>query len=92
MLHFFHHRIRPPTEPLAAHSLLDLKPGERATFTGLQAGRGFWGRLIAMGFTPGVEVEMVQNYRRGPLLVSVRGTFVALGRGEAAYVMIDRKP
>jgi len=73
------------------NSLLDLKPGERATFLGIQSGRGFWGRMIAMGFTPGVEVEMLQNHRHGPLLVAVRGTFVALGRGEAARVMVDRR-
>jgi ferrous iron transport protein A len=91
MFHFHHNPNRPQTISFATPTLLDLKPGERATFTGLHAGGGFWGRLIAMGFTPGVEVEMVQNYRRGPLLVSVRGTFVALGRGEAARVLIDRK-
>jgi len=86
MHRFFHHTPQP-----AANTLLDLKPGERATFLGVHAGRGFWGRLIAMGFTPGVEVEMLQNHRHGPLLVSVRGTFVALGRGEAARVMIERR-
>jgi ferrous iron transport protein A len=86
MHRFFRHTI-----PRTTHTLLDLKPGERATFLGVHAGRGFWGRLIAMGFTPGVEVEMLQNHRHGPLLVAVRGTFVALGRGEAARVMIERR-
>jgi ferrous iron transport protein A len=85
------HPIFHPTPNQVTHTLLDLKPGERATFLGIHAGRSFWGRLIAMGFTPGVEVEMMQNYRRGPLLVAVRGTFVALGRGEAASVLIERK-
>jgi ferrous iron transport protein A len=73
------------------YTLLDLKPGEKATFLGVHAGHGFWGRLIGMGFTPGVEVQMMQNYRSGPLLVAVRGTFVALGRGEAGRVLIERK-
>ena len=91
---------RPPTQlcpgrgVVAGEGLLrvlDLKPGERATFLGIHSGRDFWGRLIAMGFTPGVEVEMLQNHRHGPLLVAVRGTFVALGRGEAARVMVARK-
>jgi len=86
-MHRFFHHAKLPTD----NTLLDLKPGERATFLGIHSGRGFWGRLIAMGFTPGVEVEMLQNHRHGPLLVAVRGTFVALGRGEAATVMIERK-
>jgi ferrous iron transport protein A len=77
--------------PPSNHTLLDLKPGERATFLGVHGGQNVWGRLIAMGFTPGVEVEMMQNHRRGPLLVAVRGTFVALGRGEAGRVLIELK-
>ena len=84
-------RLSSHAQTTTANTLLDLKPGERATFLGLHAGQSFWGRLIAMGFTPGVEVEMLQNHRHGPLLVSVRGTFVALGRGEAARVMIERR-
>ena len=80
-----------PTHIPSSPTLLDLKPGERATFLGVDAGQSIWGRLIAMGFTPGVEVEMMQNHRRGPLLVAVRGTFVALGRGEAARVLVERR-
>lgn len=42
-----------------------------------------------MGFTPGVEVTMVQNYRHGPLLVSLRDTRLALGRGEASKILVE---
>ncbi len=80
-----------PHQNLSTHTLLELRPGERATFLGIHDGRSFWARLISLGFTPGVEVQMMQNHRRGPLLVAVRGTFVALGRGEAASVLVDRK-
>jgi len=80
------------TQIPANHTLIELKPGERATFLGVRAGQGIWGRLIAMGFTPGVEVQMMQNHGRGPLLVAVRGTFVALGRGEASRVLVEREP
>jgi Fe2+ transport system protein FeoA len=85
------HRFFHASTTQAPHTLLDLRPGERATFVGLHTARQLSGRLIAMGFTPGTEVEMMQNYHRGPLLVSVRGTFVALGRSEAARVLIARK-
>jgi ferrous iron transport protein A len=87
---FSHHRSH--ARARFVNTLLDLKPGERATFVGVHGGRIFSGRLIALGFTPGAEVVMMQNHRRGPLLVSVRGTYVALGRGEAARVQIERKP
>jgi len=57
----------------------------------LQGGRGFLGRLAALGFTPGAEVTMIQNYGHGPVIVSIRGTYIALGRGEAAKVLVKKK-
>lgn len=72
--------------------LADLKPGERATFVGVNGGHHLARRLISMGFTPGAEIEMTHNHGHGPLLVAVRGTFVALGRGEAAKIIIERRP
>jgi ferrous iron transport protein A len=46
-------------------------------------------RLAALGFTIGAEVTMVQNFGHGPLIVLVRDTRVALGRGEAAKVLVE---
>jgi len=45
--------------------------------------------VAALGFTPGVEVTVVQNYGRGPILVTVRDTHIALGRGEALKVLVE---
>jgi ferrous iron transport protein A len=47
-------------------------------------------RLASLGFTPGAEVNMAQNFGRGPLIVTVRGTRVALGRMEAAGIFVER--
>ena len=47
-------------------------------------------RLATLGFTPGAKLTMVQNFGRGPLIVSIRGTRIALGRGEAAKVCVTR--
>jgi len=46
-------------------------------------------RMVSLGFTPGTEVTLLQNYGRGPLLVTVRDTRVALGRGEALKVLVE---
>jgi len=56
---------------------------------GMGGGHRVMGRLASLGFTPGVEVTMVQNYGRGPLIVEVRGTQVALGRREASRVWVN---
>ncbi len=70
--------------------LIQIKPGERARMVGLRGGKWLVGRLTSLGFTPGVELTMVQNFGRGPLIVSVRDTRVALGRGEAAHIIVQR--
>jgi ferrous iron transport protein A len=67
-----------------------LTPGEVGIVRQLDGGRGFMSRLAALGFTPGAEVTMVQNFGRGPLIVLVRDTRVALGRGEAMKVLVEK--
>ncbi len=71
-------------------SLGALAPGEAGIVQGLSGGRGFVGRLAALGFTPGAEVTMVQNFGHGPIIVLVRGTRIALGRGEANGVLVRK--
>ena len=71
-------------------SLAELKTGEHATLYEIQGGRGIVFRLGPLGFTPGVEIEMTQNYGRGPLIVTVRGTRVAMGREEARRTMVKK--
>ena len=50
----------------------------------LCGGKESTGRLAALGFTLGTSVEVIQNSGRGAVIVAVRNTHVALGRGEAA--------
>jgi Fe2+ transport system protein FeoA len=43
-----------------------------------------------MGFTPGAEVTVLQNFGRGPLIARVRDARIALGRGEARRIQVRR--
>ena len=45
-------------------------------------------RLLEMGLTPGVELRVVQD-NGGPMLVSVRGSRVALGRDLANNLWVE---
>lgn len=45
-------------------------------------------RLLEMGLTPGTEVRIVQD-AGGPMLVSVRGSRVALGRDLAERMWVE---
>ena len=71
-------------------TLADLKKGEHATLQDIHTDRRVACRLTSLGFTPGVDIEMTQNYGFGPLVVTVRGTRVALGREEARSTLMRR--
>lgn len=72
-------------------SLDELRSREEGAVVELRGGRGFIARLAPLGFTPGVPLTMVQNYGHGPLIVRVRDTRIALGRGEAAQIIVQRR-
>jgi ferrous iron transport protein A len=72
-------------------TLSDLAPGEMGVVHKLAGGWGFTSRLATLGFTPGAKLTMVQNFGRGPLIVNIRGTRIALGRGEAAKVVVTKE-
>ncbi len=73
-----------------AISLTELSVDNHATILAFNIGTVEATRLVSLGFTPGAEVSMSQNYGRGPLIVTVRGTRVALGRVEAAKIFVER--
>jgi ferrous iron transport protein A len=66
--------------------------GGRAMIEGFSGGHMLVSRLSALGFTPGTEVEMIQNFGHGPVIVYVRDTRIALGRGEANKVRVRPSP
>jgi DtxR family Mn-dependent transcriptional regulator len=67
-----------------------LRPNEVGVIVNLDGGRSFVARCLALGCTPGTEVRMVRNSGRGPVIVSVRDTRVALGRGEAEHLQVKK--
>lgn len=69
-------------------SLAELESGKDALVRELHGGHRFVSRLAALGFTPGAHVTVRRNAGFGPLIVALRGTQVALGRGEASRVLV----
>ena len=67
-----------------------LRPGERGVVAELTGGRGLLSRMASLGFTPGAEVTIVQNFGRGPIIARVRDARIALGRGEAGKIQVRR--
>lgn len=76
--------MRKQTIPLAM-----VAPGKLVTVTGFRGGFGLQRRLADMGLTPGVQVKVANNERHGPVLIELRGSRVALGRGVAYHVLVE---
>jgi ferrous iron transport protein A len=70
-------------------ALSEMAAGARGLVRQLRGGREFASRMAALGFTLGAQVAVVENYGRGPLIVEARDTRVALGRGEAAKMLVE---
>ena len=70
-------------------TLLELPTGARTVVRRLTGGAAFSGRLAAMGLVADSPLEVLQNRGRGPVLVLVRDTRIALGRGEAAKILVE---
>ncbi|EKD89327.1 MAG: hypothetical protein ACD_34C00115G0001 [uncultured bacterium] len=72
-----------------AKSLAEIKTGAMVTLENILVGRELTSRMTSLGLTPGASVEVLQNFGRGPIIVNVRGTHVALGRGEARKLLVS---
>ncbi|MBL7161062.1 MAG: ferrous iron transport protein A [Anaerolineales bacterium] len=70
------------TFPLAMAAI-----GEQVRLESINGGEKLTHRLTTLGLTPGVELSVVQD-AGGPLLISVRDSRIALGRGMAHKVMV----
>lgn len=69
-------------------SLSAVRSGESVCIQTMQGGHHFLSRLASLGFTPGARLTVIQNFGHGPIIVRLRDTRVALGRGEAAKISV----
>jgi len=68
--------------------MASLPSGTRARIVTILGGLGLSRRLMEMGFTPGAEIEIVNN-SGGPILVRIRGVVIAVGRGVARRIIVE---
>jgi len=71
--------------------IVSVKEEGRRGHRGEYRGWGFKKRLMDMGLTPGTKVMVLRSAPfHGPILVSVRGTRLALGRGLAEKILVEK--
>ncbi|MHA2086225.1 MAG: FeoA family protein [Candidatus Thorarchaeota archaeon] len=51
--------------------------------------RGVMRRLLDLGLTKGCTFEVIHGGKRGPVLVQIRGTRIALGHGLASKILVE---
>ena len=68
-----------------------VSPGEQVQVVSVSAGWGLQRRLADMGLTPGLKVRVVRSHRFGALVLDVRGSRLALGRGLARKIMVKNE-
>lgn len=71
-------------------SLVNLYSGDKGVIKEVAAGSYATKRLYEMGFNAGANLTVVKN-DRGPIIVSLSGNKIALGRGLAEKVLVDNK-
>lgn len=63
--------------------------GETVCLESISGGEKINQHLTALGLTPGIEISIIQD-SGGPLLISVRDSRIALGRGMAQKIMVSQ--
>jgi len=72
----------------SAVPLIEAEPGEQVVIVGYMGGNILEKRLNDMGLTRGVEIEVL-NSNGGPILISCRGSRLALGKGLSEKIMVS---
>jgi ferrous iron transport protein A len=71
-------------------TLADMKTGQIGTVVGVLGGHGLVGRLDALGIRPGRRVtKLSSTLFRGPVILRVNNTQVAVGFGMARKIIIE---
>lgn len=77
-----------PVSAAPSRLLSEIDRGRRVRMHSVDAGAMLQSRLTAMGLYPGVEFDIVRNDSRGPVILSVKGARLMLGRGVADKVRV----
>jgi len=59
------------------------------TVVAINAGSGLKQRLTDIGIIAGEQIVLVNSRTTGPVIVDVKGSRLALGRGVAHHILVD---
>lgn len=65
------------------------RPGDTVKLVALRGGQRMRRRLADLGLTLDMPLRLVQGNGHGPLIVAVKETRLAIGRGMAHHIMVE---
>jgi len=72
--------------------ITQIKEGKKCKVVEIQSGRGMQRKLDALGIRPGIEITKINSQVfRGPIIVQVGNTKVAIGYGMARKIIVEHK-
>ncbi|MFW6040534.1 MAG: FeoA family protein [Thermoplasmatota archaeon] len=70
-------------------TLAELPNGGKGKIIRLEGGLGFNRQLKTRGIRPGKEVKIVSKHFRGPIVISIAGRQISIGRGMAERIIVE---
>jgi len=70
-------------------SLVDMKTGQSGRIKQIYGGRGMMAKLQPLGLYPGKKITKLSSVMRGPVVVEIDRTRVALGHGCASRIFAE---
>lgn len=84
-------QLRNTDQEVGGVPLTTLLPGERARIVALGPGKGRQHHFRTMGLMEGKIVKVIATQpARGPFVIDVEGTQIAVGRGMARHILIKK--
>ncbi|RZB30068.1 MAG: ferrous iron transport protein A [Desulfobacteraceae bacterium Eth-SRB1] len=63
--------------------------GEEVILIDIRGGRGVRSKLYSMGLVPGVTLRILNRSGSGPLMIEVKDSRLAIGRGMAEKIIVE---
>ena len=77
------------TDAAGGRPLSLAKAGESVRLIKVDGGNGLKQRMVSMGLLPGASFEVVKNKGNGPVVLSVKGARLIVGRGMSDKIMVS---
>ena len=69
--------------------LIDIKEGETVTVDNIKGCTDMKSRLCHLGILCGHSIKVIKNDSKGPLVIAVFDSKIAIGRGQASKIMVE---